>query len=264
MDSSPPQLAPALPPTFPQLRPEHHMIHTRRLRNSVECSSPLSGLCSIFAQDRLYAARPHTSTRRRNLLRRSKLTGRVWLIGLRTYCPKPSPVFEKRGLSSPSTELPARADKTDNMTPEELLANIVGHVGSQLVLVELRQIWYEAVRDGPYAWLQTTYMSQYIQITGDSTGRALFHSPVRFCATRSTGRDASKLSSSVTTDLNLAFSTVRKQKSAFPMETVGMPVLTSPWRINVCTPNCLVAIRTTFPIQATNITTTITVLAVAC
>ncbi|KAL6354004.1 hypothetical protein LRP88_12635 [Fusarium phalaenopsidis] len=83
-----------------------------------------------------------------------------WMVD--EYCPNPSKVLKKRGLSSSSTELAVRADKSGDMTPLELLTNILGLVGSQLMLSQYRLIWNNAVRDRHF-YLQVTYMTSYIR-----------------------------------------------------------------------------------------------------
>lgn len=83
-----------------------------------------------------------------------------WMVD--EYCPNPSKVLKKRGLSSSSTELAARADKAGDLTPLELLTNIVGLVGSQLMLSQYRLIWNNAVRERHF-YLQVTYMTNYIR-----------------------------------------------------------------------------------------------------
>jgi GH18 family chitinase len=91
------------------------------------------------------------------------------------YCPNPSKVLKRRDLSSSSTELTVRADKTDSLTPEGILIRILGGVGTQLMLDELRKIWNRAVRDR-YPYLQTTYMSNYIR----NNWRLDYEGPVAF------------------------------------------------------------------------------------
>ncbi|RGP69882.1 hypothetical protein FLONG3_7637 [Fusarium longipes] len=91
------------------------------------------------------------------------------------YCPSPSKVLKRRELSSSSTELAVRADKTDSLTPEGMLIRILGSVGTQLMLDELRKIWNRAVRDR-YFYLQTTYMSNYIR----NNWRLDYEGPVAF------------------------------------------------------------------------------------
>ncbi|KAF5692426.1 chitinase [Fusarium denticulatum] len=78
------------------------------------------------------------------------------------YCPNPSKVFSKRDKLSSSTELAVRADKLGIMAPLELLTNILGLIGSQVMIAEFRKIWNNAIRDR-YYWLQTTYISRYIR-----------------------------------------------------------------------------------------------------
>ncbi|KAF4437569.1 hypothetical protein F53441_13000 [Fusarium austroafricanum] len=78
------------------------------------------------------------------------------------YCPNPYKVLKKRDLSSSSTELAVRADKVGDMSPRELLTNILGLVGSQVMLAEMRLIWNNAIRRR-YYYLQITYMSNYIR-----------------------------------------------------------------------------------------------------
>ncbi|KAJ4245449.1 hypothetical protein NW762_013958 [Fusarium torreyae] len=78
------------------------------------------------------------------------------------YCPNPSKVLKKRDLSSSSTELAVRADKAGDMSPRELLTNILGLVGSQVMLAQMHLIWDEGIQRR-YYYLQATYMSNYIR-----------------------------------------------------------------------------------------------------
>jgi len=77
-------------------------------------------------------------------------------------CPNPSKVFKRHELSSSSTELAVRAVKGNAETIEELLTNILGLVGSQIMLSQLRLVWNQHIRPR-YPWLQITYMSNYIR-----------------------------------------------------------------------------------------------------
>ncbi|RMJ03310.1 hypothetical protein CDV36_015165 [Fusarium kuroshium] len=83
-----------------------------------------------------------------------------WMVD--EYCPNPPKVLRKRAIPSSSTELAVRADKSGDMTPLELLTNILGLVGSQLMLSQYRLIWNNAVRERHF-YLQVTYMSNYIR-----------------------------------------------------------------------------------------------------
>ncbi|KAM5357975.1 hypothetical protein ACJZ2D_015718 [Fusarium nematophilum] len=83
-----------------------------------------------------------------------------WMVD--EYCPNPSKVLKKRGLSSSSTELAVRADNSGDMTPLDLLTRILSRLASDAMLPQLYLIWNTAIRERHF-YLQVTYMSNYIR-----------------------------------------------------------------------------------------------------